>query len=391
MAEISINNVVKRFDDGQDSIVAVDDVDLEVDDGEFVVLVGPSGSGKSTLLRMVSGLEQQSEGDIQIGDKLVNDERARERDIAMVFQNYALYPNMTVRENMSFGLKMSTDLSAAEIDERVEDTAAMMGIDTLLDSDPSEMSGGQRQRVALGRAIVRDPNAFLMDEPLSNLDAKLRTVMRTEINRLQSELDVTTLYVTHDQTEAMTMGDRLVVLDQGELQQAGTPLECFYKPANRFVAGFLGSPSMNFFETTRHGESLKADGFSYALTDPLLASAEGYDELTLGVRPENVEVTTQSERDNDFECIVDVVEPMGSIKYVYLELLDQSHDETFVVELDSQQLVTEGDRVYAHIPADGVFLFDTDTGDTVHHQTLSAEAEAEFFERMTEAGVAVEQ
>jgi len=225
MAQITLDSVTKRFGSGDGAIVAVDDVSLGIEDGEFVVFVGPSGSGKSTLLRVVAGLERQSEGDVVIGNTLVNELGPRARNIAMVFQNYALYPNMTVEDNMSFGLKMSTDLDPDEIQERVRDTAETMGIGGLLDNTPGEMSGGQQQRVALGRAIVRDPEVFLMDEPLSNLDAKLRTQMRTEINRLQNELDVTTLYVTHDQTEAMTMGDRLVVLNYGELQQIGTPLD----------------------------------------------------------------------------------------------------------------------------------------------------------------------
>ncbi|MFH5800769.1 ABC transporter ATP-binding protein [Haladaptatus sp. CMAA 1911] len=390
MAGITIDSVVKRFGDGQGEIVAVDDVDIDIGDGEFVVLVGPSGSGKSTLLRMVSGLEQQSEGDIWIQDELVNGKSPRERNIAMVFQNYALYPNMTVRENMSFGLKMSTDLSGDEIEERVERVAETMGIERLLDNSPSQMSGGQRQRVALGRAIVRDPDAFLMDEPLSNLDAKLRTTMRTEINRLQSELDVTTLYVTHDQTEAMTMGDRLVVLDGGELQQAGTPLECFYKPANRFVAGFIGSPSMNFFEAERDESTLRSDGFDYELSEELATSVDRYDRVTIGVRPEDVEVTEEPEGDNQFRCTVDVVEPMGSIRYLYLKPVEQSHDETFVVEIDGQRPVKEGDELYVDIPERTVHLFDTETGAAIHHRTLTAEAEAELTDRMADAGVASE-
>ncbi|MCO8243710.1 MULTISPECIES: sn-glycerol-3-phosphate ABC transporter ATP-binding protein UgpC [unclassified Haladaptatus] len=390
MAGISIDSVVKRFDSRQGEITAVDDVDIDIGDGEFVVLVGPSGSGKSTLLRMVSGLEQQTEGDIWIQDELVNGMSPRDRDIAMVFQNYALYPNMSVRENMSFGLKMSTDLSGEEIEERVERVARTMDIENLLDNNPSQMSGGQRQRVALGRAIVRDPNAFLMDEPLSNLDAKLRTVMRTEINRLQSELDVTTLYVTHDQTEAMTMGDRLVVLNEGELQQIGTPLECFYRPENLFVASFIGSPSMNFFEAEREGRTLLADGFDYELSEDITASTEGHERVTIGVRPEDVEIRTGEESENGFRCQVDVVEPMGSIRYLYLKPVEQSHDGTFVVEIDGQRPVDEGEELYADIPAETMYLFDTETGNAIHHRTLTEEAESELSDRMADVGVTSE-
>lgn len=388
MASISIDGLTKRFSDDQNEIIAVDDVDLDIRDGEFVVFVGPSGSGKSTLLRMIAGLEHQSAGDIHIGDEIVNERKPRERDIAMVFQSYALYPNMTVRGNMSFGLKMSSSLDKAEINQRVEETAEVMGIDHLLDNKPSQMSGGQRQRVALGRAIVRNPNVFLLDEPLSNLDAKLRTTMRTEINRLQSELDVTTLYVTHDQTEAMTMGDRLVILNRGELQQVGTPLECFYKPTNRFVAGFIGSPSMNFFEMTRDGKSLTGDGISYTLTDEMETAIDGHSSITLGIRPEDMELIESPT--SDIACTVEVVEPVGSNKYVYLEPTEQDHDEPFVVETDGQRPVDEGQRLSVNIPKDAVYLFATDSGDALHHRTLSAEAEADLSSRFTDIGVASE-
>ena len=375
MASITIDDVTKRFGEGGNAVTAVDDVSLEIEDGEFIVFVGPSGSGKSTLMRTVAGLETQTEGDIHIGDALVNQLGPRARDIAMVFQNYALYPNMTVEENMSFGLKMSTDLSAEEIEEQVTSAAEMMGIGNLLDNTPGELSGGQQQRVALGRAIVRDPNVFLMDEPLSNLDAKLRTTMRTEINRLQNDLGVTTLYVTHDQTEAMTMGDRLVVLNYGELQQVGTPLECFYRPANRFVAGFIGSPSMNFFEGEVADGTLAADGFEYDLSERMQSNVGDRTRVTLGGRPEDFELSAEPPETNGFEVTVDVVEPMGSISYVYVQPVGQSHDETFVVEIDGQQPVSEGDRLYAHVPTEDGHLFDTSSGETIHQRTLDREAE----------------
>ena len=381
MARITIDDVTKRFGDGEESIVAVDDVSLDIRDGEFIVFVGPSGSGKSTLMRIVAGLETQTEGDIRIGEKVVNQLGPRARDIAMVFQNYALYPNMTVEENMSFGLKMSTDMSSDEIEEAVTSAAEMMDIDMLLDDKPGELSGGQQQRVALGRAIVRDPNVFLMDEPLSNLDAKLRAEMRTEINRLQNELDVTTLYVTHDQTEAMTMGDRLVVLNYGELQQVGTPLECFHRPANQFVAGFLGSPSMNFFESG----TLRADGFDFDLNERMQSSVGSLNELVLGIRPEDMTLYDRANSGHEFEAVVDVIEPMGSISYVYLRAKSQSHDQTFIVETDGQRPISEGQHVYVEIPDRDVYLFDAASGKTIHQRQLSDDAEMALEEQMQPA------
>ncbi|MBV0903629.1 ABC transporter ATP-binding protein [Haloarcula salina] len=382
MAGITIDDVTKEFGEGEESIVAVDDVSLDITDGEFVVFVGPSGSGKSTLMRIVAGLETQTAGDVHIGDTLVNQLGPRARDIAMVFQNYALYPNMTVEENMSFGLKMSTEMSDDEIEQKVRSAAEMMDIDMLLDNTPGELSGGQQQRVALGRAIVRDPNVFLMDEPLSNLDAKLRTEMRTEINRLQSELGVTTLYVTHDQTEAMTMGDRLVVLNHGDLQQVGTPLECFYRPANRFVAGFLGSPSMNFFDGTVEGGTLRADGFDYDLTERMQSAVGNRNALALGARPEDIRLHDRANSNHEFEAVVDVVEPMGSISYVYLRAKAQEREETFVVETDGQRPITEGEHVYVEIPDEDVHLFDAETGETIHQRQLDEQAEVALEERL---------
>ena len=376
MASITLDDITKRFGEGGDSVVAVDDVSLEIEDGEFVIFVGPSGSGKSTLMRIVAGLETQTEGDIHIGDALVNQLGPRARDLAMVFQNYALYPNMAVEENMSFGLKMSTELSKQEIKDQVTEAAEMMGIGNLLDNKPGELSGGQQQRVALGRAIVRDPNVFLMDEPLSNLDAKLRTTMRTEINRLQNDLDTTTLYVTHDQTEAMTMGDRLVVLNYGDLQQVGTPLECFYRPRNRFVAGFIGSPSMNFFEgDVEDASTLICDGFKYELSERMYSNVGDRAEVTIGARPEDIELHDDSIDTNGFEVVVDVVEPMGSISYVYIQPVDQSHEQTFVVEVEGQQPIAEGQRLYAQFPPEDVHLFDTKSGETIHQRKLDNDVE----------------
>ncbi|WP_123619217.1 ABC transporter ATP-binding protein [Halorubrum sp. CSM-61] len=387
MARITLDDVTKRFGDEGESIIAVDDVSLEMKDGEFMVFVGPSGSGKSTLMRIVAGLETQSEGDVLIDDTVVNQLGPRARDIAMVFQNYALYPNMTVEENMSFGLKMSTEMPEDEIEETVTSTAEMMGISDLLDNKPGELSGGQQQRVALGRAIVRDPNVFLMDEPLSNLDAKLRTEMRTEINRLQHDLGVTTLYVTHDQTEAMTMGDRLVVLNYGELQQVGTPLECFYRPANRFVAGFIGSPSMNFFGRKVEDDTLQCDGFEYELTEPMRESVGDHKRVELGIRPEDVELHDSPVDGNDFEVVVDVVEPMGSIAYVYCRAAGQESDETFVVEADGKRAISEDQSFYAHIPPMDAHLFDVVTGETIHQRELDGDLGVTADEREQSADV----
>ncbi|WP_222913065.1 ABC transporter ATP-binding protein [Natrinema sp. SYSU A 869] len=381
MSRIDIDDVTKSYGAGENDIIAVDDVSLHIDDGEFVIFVGPSGSGKSTLLRIVAGLEEQTEGDVVIGDTIVNELSPRARNIAMVFQNYALYPNMTVEENMSFGLKMSTELSSDEIEDRVHETAETMGIDQLLENTPGEMSGGQQQRVALGRAIVRDPDIFLMDEPLSNLDAKLRTEMRTEINRLQNELDVTTLYVTHDQTEAMTMGDRLVVLNHGEIQQVGTPLECFYRPTNQFVAGFLGSPSMNFFDGRVEGSTFRADGFDYDLTEQMQSAIGDREELVLGIRPEDVTLHERGGSSHEFEAVVDVVEPMGSISYVYLRAQDQTSDQTFIVETDDQYPITEGQHVYVEVPHRTVHLFNAGDGETIHQRQLDEGAEVALRER----------
>lgn len=277
MAEIVLNNISKRYADGT---VAVDGVDLDIADGEFVILVGPSGCGKSTLLRMIVGLEDISDGDLTIGGKRVNDAGPRDRNLAMVFQNYALYPHLSVRENIAFPLRLSK-MDKSEVDKRVNDAAKTLELEELLDRKPAALSGGQRQRVAMGRAIVREPEAFLFDEPLSNLDAKLRVQMRTEIARLQKRFGTTTVYVTHDQTEAMTLGDRVAVLRKGVLQQVASPRELYNNPINLFVAGFIGSPSMNFLPATLKGGHLDTPFGDIALpqeTTSRLAQDGGQDE-----------------------------------------------------------------------------------------------------------------
>ncbi|SHH28280.1 ABC transporter ATP-binding protein [Halobaculum gomorrense] len=373
MAQLSLDHLTKVFtdDDGSD-IVAVDDVTVNIEDGEFLVLVGPSGCGKSTTLRMVAGLETVTSGDIRLGEESIADQKPQDRDIAMVFQSYALYPHMTVRENMSFGLEESTDMSDDEIHERVEDAADLLGIPELLGRKPGELSGGQRQRVALGRAIVRDPEVFLMDEPLSNLDAKLRSQMRTELQRLQEDLDTTTMYVTHDQTEAMTMGDRIAVLDAGELQQAGTPLECYHRPANRFVAGFIGEPSMNFFDATVEGDRLITDAFDYPLTEEMREAVDGANGVTLGIRPEDIEVAADDSPTggDEFGTTVDVVEPMGNENAVYLGF-DEDPTDTFVATVGGMRRIDAGERVVACFPSDAIHLFDDASGDALHNRSLA--------------------
>jgi multiple sugar transport system ATP-binding protein len=379
MAELVLDEVTKTFNaGGTDPVVAVDGVNIDIADGEFLVLVGPSGCGKSTTLRMIAGLETVTSGEIRLGDRRINDVSPADRDIALVFQSYALYPHMTVRENMSFGLEESTDMPDDEIAATVEDSAAMMGIEELLDRKPGELSGGQQQRVALGRAIVRDPAVFLMDEPLSNLDAKLRSQMRTELQRLQEELGVTTVYVTHDQTEAMTMGDRIAILDDGELQQVGTPLECYHEPVNRFVAGFIGEPSMNFFPVERQGTRLVADEFTYPVSEETRASLGDATDLTLGIRPEDIEVVGAATGDHDFETLVDVVEPMGNENNLYLAF-DATADEpdTFVATVGGMERIAAGQSVAAHVPESAIHLFDRHTGEALHNRDLT---EAETLE-----------
>ena len=362
MSQVRLSNVTKVYDD----IFAVQEVDLTIQDGEFLVMVGPSGCGKSTTLRMIAGLESITAGEITIGDRVVNDVRPQDRNIAMVFQNYALYPHMTVRQNMSFGLQLSEEYAESEIEERVEDAANLLEIPELLDQLPKQLSGGQQQRVALGRSIVRDPEVFLMDEPLSNLDAKLRTQMRTELQRIQEELGVTTIYVTHDQTEAMTMGDRIAILNDGELQQVAEPEACYGRPNNKFVAGFIGSPSMNFFEvdvvSTDDGIRLTGDGLETTLPISLESG-----EYTLGVRPEDLSVRTD---DNGFETVVDVVEPMGADNFLYLHPPDS--DKEIIARVDSEFHPEPGETITLSFDPADIHLFDED-GDRV---SLNNEPEA---------------
>lgn len=325
MAKVSLQNVSKIF---QGNVEAVKDVTLGVEDKEFMVLLGPSGCGKSTTLRMIAGLEEATSGDIYIGDKLVNTTPPRDRNIAMVFQNYALYPHMNVYNNMAFGLKLRKYPKSA-IDERVRDAAGILGLAELLDRKPQELSGGQRQRVAVGRAIVRKPLAFLFDEPLSNLDAKMRVQMRTELNRLHIRLQSTMIYVTHDQTEAMTLGDRIVVMNEGVIQQIGTPTTIYDKPVNKFVAGFIGNPPMNFIEGKIIKKDLKflfyeTDGrVRLKIVDKMMSKLEPYvdKDIVFGVRSEDIYdklFASYAPPENTVTLACEVVEPMGSEVFLHL-------------------------------------------------------------------------
>jgi len=369
MGQLDLDHLTKVFDDRGEQVLAVDDIDLTVRDGEFLVLVGPSGCGKSTTLRCIAGLERVTTGRILLDGREITDAKPKERDMAMVFQNYALYPHMTVRENIGYGLKITTDLSRAAVGDRIESTAQLLEIPELLEKKPKELSGGQQQRVALGRAIIREPEVFLMDEPLSNLDAKLRTQMRTEIQKLQQDMGVTTIYVTHDQTEAMTMGDRIAVLDAGRLQQVGTPLECYHRPANQFVAGFIGSPSMNFLATTRDGTTLVHDAFEYDFSGEVTGRlVDASDSLTLGIRPEHIELADPSDR-NAIRTSVSVVEPMGELTYVYIEI----GDETYTASVNGEIRIAAGDDVAVVFPEEKVHLFE-ETGEAIKNSDVAEAA-----------------
>jgi len=370
MAKVTVKNVYKIYpgEKGRD-VTAVSNVSLEIQDREFVVLVGPSGCGKSTTLRMIAGLEEISKGDIYIGDRRVNDVPPKDRDIAMVFQNYALYPHMSVYDNLAFGLKLRK-YPKAEIKKRVIDAASILGIEELLDRKPKALSGGQRQRAAVGRAIVRQPKVFLFDEPLSNLDAKMRVQMRTEITKLHQRLEATMIYVTHDQIEAMTMGDRIVVMNNGLIQQIDTPLALYDQPANLFVAGFLGSPTMNFLNGTLKQERdalafCESDGgvvkARLSLAERPGARAFLGKPVLLGIRPEDIELAQFAKNDgstSSFPAIVDIVEPMGPDTNLYL----QTGAHTVVCRsqraLDRREA---GQRLQFEINLKKVHLFDPDS------------------------------
>ena len=363
MAKVTFEDVLKIYDDNSGGTLAVKDLNLDVKDGEFLVVVGPSGSGKSTTLRMLAGLESITDGEIRIGEEVVNESPPRKRDIALVFQSNALYPHKTVRGNMGYGLRLRTSLSDEEINERVEEAAEMMGIEELLDKKPASLSGGQQQRVATGRAIVREPAVFLFDEPLSDLDANLRKHMRTELARIHSELEITSLYVTHDQEEAMTLADRIAIMNHGELQQVGRPTDVYHNPANVFVADFIGSPNINLFdvEYDRHssGATLRSESFTYELSEGLTQSitAEDGDALTLGVRPENIEV----DPDGEIESTVEVVETVGSDNFLYVRVAGQEGR----VRTASTLIPNEGETLRLSFDEDDIYLFDSETEERV--------------------------
>ena len=386
MATISLQGVTKRFPDGTEAVKALS---VDIADGELLVFVGPSGCGKSTALNMIAGLEDISAGELRIDGKVVNQLTPKDRDIAMVFQNYALYPHMTVRQNMSFALRLA-HMPQAEIEERVNEAAKMLELTEHLDRKPANLSGGQRQRVAMGRAIVRNPKAFLMDEPLSNLDAKLRVQMRTSISRLQQRLNVTTVYVTHDQTEAMTLGDRIMVLRLGEMQQVGTPQELYERPANLFVAGFIGSPAMNFMPGEIEGSTLKWPLGEVQLPPQILRHLEGDKagrDFVVGIRPEDFEDAAllepaKREQGATMSLKADVLESMGSDVYAYFpvpmpdtrhlaEVEQVAHEVGGADAMSSDQLVArlspatsarEGSPVDLWFDKNKLQLFDVATG-----------------------------
>jgi multiple sugar transport system ATP-binding protein len=350
MASVSIRNVIKRF--GETAVLH--GVSIEIPDGSFTVLVGPSGCGKSTLLRMVAGLENISGGEVAIADKVVNQVPPKERDIAMVFQNYALYPHMTVRDNMAFSLTLAKK-SKAFIDERVGKAAQILGLAPLLDRFPRQLSGGQRQRVAMGRCIVRDPQVFLFDEPLSNLDAKLRVAMRTEIKELHQRLRTTSIYVTHDQIEAMTMADQIVVMHDGRVEQIGSPLELYDRPANRFVAGFIGSPAMNFIDGRQQDGALVAANGARL---PIAGAQAANDGRTMvyGIRPEHLDLA-----DDGFEAEVVVIEPTGSETQLFARLGEQE----IVAIFRERHEFAPGQKIRLKPRAPVAHLFDASSGQRI--------------------------
>jgi multiple sugar transport system ATP-binding protein len=374
MAKLDLNNVTKIYDDAQGTETAVDTLNLDIEDGEFIVFVGPSGCGKSTTLRMIAGLETVTEGTIGIDDREVQHFAPSEREVAMVFQSYALYTKMTARENMVYGLKHSTDLSKQERQQKVNEIAELLDITDLLDDIPDEMSGGQKQRVALGRAIVRDPDVFLLDEPLSNLDAKLRARMRTELQQLQEDLDVTTVYVTHDQTEAMTMADRIAIMDDGELQQVDPPEVAYDHPTNEFVATFLGSPAMNTFdvevELTSNGDILlRSDGETFAELPADTVDLQDGDRVRLGLRPEDLRLEERS-RTGLFEASVTVSEYQGNDNFIHLSIGDRD----LTARVPPAVYPEPGTTVSVSVDPGDVYLFDPESGAAIKTRGIDARA-----------------
>jgi multiple sugar transport system ATP-binding protein len=361
MAQVTFKNVEKFYD----TFRVVKNLNLDISDGEFMVLVGPSGCGKSTTLRMVAGLEELSGGEVFIGDRCVNTVAPRDRNIAMVFQNYALYPHMSVFDNMAFGLKLRK-YSKSEIEKRVGEASDILGLQDLLNRKPRALSGGQRQRVALGRAIVRKPKVFLFDEPLSNLDAKLRVQMRIEISKLHQQLQTTMIYVTHDQTEAMTMGDRITVMHEGEVQQVDEPLNLYEKPQNHFVAGFIGSPAMNFFEGLLVRDktyNFQSTTWNFSLPAELKIEDLVSNEVILGIRPENIALTALSQQNKKamIKATVEVVEPMGNELFVYLKY----QEKLFMMRCDPARTLQVGQSVDVFLNPLKLHLFNKNGGNSI--------------------------
>ena len=364
MAEVLLKNVSKIYE-GKN--LAVKDVNFEIRDKEFVVLVGPSGCGKSTVLRMIAGLEEITSGEIFIDGKLVNNISPKDRDIAMVFQNYALYPHMSVFENIAFGLKLRK-FSNEEIRKRVEEAASILDLQDYLERKPRQLSGGQRQRVAVGRAIVRKPKVFLFDEPLSNLDAKLRVQMRTEISKLHKNLGATMIYVTHDQTEAMTMGDRIVILKDGEVQQTGTPMELYNNPLNKFVAGFIGSPAMNFIngKVEIAGKAyfrIEEENVHIELNKNQIEKLLQFvnKELLFGIRPEDIKPAMDASTINNIKVKIEVVEPMGNETFLYFTI----QGKQMTARVDSNQNYKSGDNVLLHFDINKLIFFDIENDEKI--------------------------
>ncbi|WP_175614605.1 ABC transporter ATP-binding protein [Piscibacillus halophilus] len=367
MAELRLENINKIYDK---DVHAVQDFNLHIKDKEFIVFVGPSGCGKSTTLRMIAGLEEITAGEFYIDDQLMNDVAPKNRDIAMVFQNYALYPHMNVYDNMAFSLKLRK-VNKKEIKERVQKAAEILGLEGLLDRKPKALSGGQRQRVALGRAIVRDAKVFLMDEPLSNLDAKLRVQMRAEIQKLHQRLQTTTIYVTHDQTEAMTMATRLVVMKDGVIQQVGSPKEVYDQPNNMFVGGFIGSPAMNFLKGTLNDNSITIEGHDIAIPEGRMKTLRELDyvgkEIVLGIRPEDLHdepAFLQSAEGSSFTAMIDVAELMGSESYLYSKIGEQD----FTARVDARSNVEAGQDITLAVDMNKAHFFDVDTEERIDYQ-----------------------
>jgi multiple sugar transport system ATP-binding protein len=385
MASVKLEHITKRYEE----VTAVDDMNLDITDGEFITLVGPSGCGKSTTMETIAGLTLPTEGTIYIGDREVTNLPPKDRGIAMVFQNIALFPHMDVYDNISFGLRLRK-YDKEEIDERVDRAAETVQMQGMLDRMPSEMSGGQRQRVAIARALVRKPAVFLMDEPLANLDAKLRVHMRTELQRIHNDLETTVIYVTHDQEEAMTMSDRVAVIDGGELQQIDPPLTCYNEPANLFVAGFIGSPGMNMIQGTVGQNGFDSEYFDIEF-DPASMGVSKGEEVTLGVRPEDIYLLDRAEAlshaSGEIEATVDVLEPMGSEILAYLMLGDSTEIDLdnpdaggqLLVSVDPERDLETGEELQVVLDRRKVHLFDAETGEAIQHglvESTQAEADA---------------